>query len=516
MAGGFVASTGPQKIYAGRVTAFVVVSCLVSATGGLIFGYDLAISGGVTSMDPFLKKFFPNVFRKQKLAHSNAYCKFDDQLLTTFTSSLYIAGLIASFFASATTRLLGRKISILFGGLTFLTGAALNGAAVNVAMLILGRICLGIGIGFGNQAVPVYLSEMAPARFRGALNIFYQMFLLAGCIMAALINFCTQKLDGWGWRLSLGLAAVPAGIMTIGSLGLPETPNSLVERGHHEKARAMLEKIRGTPDVQEEFQDLVEASEVSKRVKHPFGTILERKYRPHLVMAITIFFFQQLTGINVITFYAPVLFKTLGLGTNTSLFSAFLIGIVGGVGTLGALVTVDKVGRRFLFITGGIVMFVCQVAIAVILGVNFGGTGEGSLSKGFSILIVLLICVYVMAFDWSWGPVAVLVPSEIFPMEIRSAGQSITVTVGLFFTFVIAQAFLAMLCHMKYGLFLFFAGGVAVMTAFVYWLLPETKNVPIEDMGIVWKQHWYWKRFVEDNGTSKVAAAEKVPYIQFD
>jgi hypothetical protein len=155
------------------------------------------------------------------------------------------------------------------------------------------------------------------------------MFVVTGFVMASLINYGTQRLDGWGWRLSLGLAAVPAGIMTIGSLGLPETPNSLVERGHQEKARAMLEKIRGTPDVQEEFEDLVEASEASRRVKHPFRTMLERKYRPHLVMAIAINFFQQLSGINVITFYAPVLFKTLGLGNNASLFSTVLISWVG-------------------------------------------------------------------------------------------------------------------------------------------------------------------------------------------
>jgi hypothetical protein len=152
------------------------------------------------------------------------------------------------------------------------------------------------------------------------------------------------------------------------------------------------------------------------------------------------------------------------------------------------------------------------VAIAVILGINFGGSGEGSLSKGFAILVVLFICVYVLSFGWSWGPLGWLVPSEIFPLEIRSAGQSITVTVNLLFTFVVAQAFLAMLCHMKYGLFLFFAGGVVVMTAFVYWLLPETKNVPIEEMGIVWKQHWYWKRFQEeDNAATKIPAADQVP-----
>jgi len=510
MAGGFAASTGSTKKYAGRVTAFVVVTCLVSATGGLIFGYDLGISGGVTSMDPFLKKFFPNVFRKLKRAHTNAYCKFDDQLLTTFTSSLYIAGLIASFFASASTRLLGRKMSILFGGSVFLTGAVLNGAAVNVAMLILGRICLGIGVGFANQAIPVYLSEMAPPRFRGALNICFQMFVTAGGLTASLINYGTQRLDGWGWRLSLGLAAVPAGIMTIGSLGLPETPNSLVERGHREKARTMLEKIRGTPDVQEEFEDLVEASEESRRVKHPFRAMLKRKYRPHLVMAIAINFFQQLSGINVITFYAPVLFKTLGYGNNASLLSAVLTGLMAGIGTFVALVTVDKVGRRFLFITGGIVMFISQMTIAAILGINFGESGEGSLSKRFAILVVVFVCVYVLSFSWSWGPLGWLVPSEIFPLEIRSAGQSITVTVNFLFTFVVAQAFLAMLCHMKYGMFLFFGGGLVLMTAFVYWLLPETKNVPIEEMGVVWKEHWFWKRFQEeDNAATKITVADK-------
>lgn len=500
MAGGFVASTGPVKIYAGRVTAFVVMTCLVSATGGLIFGYDIGISGGVTSMDPFLKKFFPNVFRKMKRAHTNDYCKFDNQLLTTFTSSLYIAGLIASFFASATTRLMGRKASILLGGLFFLSGAAINGAAVNVAMLIVGRILLGIGVGFGNQSVPVYLSEMAPPRLRGALNICFQVFVNTGILAASLINYGTQRLHNWGWRLSLALAAVPAAIMTIGSLGLPDTPNSLIERGHQEKARAMLEKIRGTSEVQEEFDDLVEASEQSKTVKHPFRNILERKYRPHLVMAIAIPFFQQLTGINVITFYAPVLFKTLGFGNNAALFSAVMTGLTLELGTFVSLATVDKVGRRFLFISGGIIMFISQVAIAAILGVKFGNSGEGSLSKEFAVLVVLLICVYVVSFAWSWGPLGWLVPSEIFPLEVRSAGQSITVSVNLLFTFAVAQAFLAMLCNMKYGLFLFFGGGVVVMTLFVYFLLPETKNRPIEEMAIVWKEHWFWKRFVaEDN-----------------
>lgn len=114
--------------------------------------FYLNFAGGVTSMEVFLKDFFPQVYHKMKEESTeNMYCKFDSQVLTTFTSSLYLAGLIASFVASATTRAFGRKVSMLFGGATFLAGSAINGAAVNVAMLIIGRILLGVGVGFANQ-----------------------------------------------------------------------------------------------------------------------------------------------------------------------------------------------------------------------------------------------------------------------------------------------------------------------------------------------------------------------------
>jgi sugar porter (SP) family MFS transporter len=507
--GGAVLTSNSGKDYPGKLTMFVLVTCIVAATGGLIFGYDIGISGGVTSMDSFLKKFFHGVYKKKRDS-TNQYCQFDSQLLTTFTSSLYLAGLIASFFASPITRMYGRKTSMLIGGASFLIGSALNGTAVNVEMLILGRILLGIGVGFANQAVPVYLSEMAPARFRGALNIGFQLFTTIGILSANLINYGTNKIQGgWGWRVSLALAAVPAGIMTVGALGLPDTPNSLIERGHMEKGRAMLERIRGTKDVQAEFDDIVVANEMSKSVKHPFRNILERKYRPQLVMAVAIPFFQQFTGINAIMFYAPVLFKTIGFGNNASLMSAVITGVVNVLATSVSILTVDKYGRRLLFIEGGIQMSISQALVALLLGLKFGTSGHGDLSKGYSTLVVVVICIFVAAFAWSWGPLGWLVPSEIFPLEIRSAGQSITVSMNLLFTFVIAQAFLAMLCHFKFGIFLFFAGWVVIMTLFVYFFLPETKNLPIEEISSVWMEHWFWRRFLQmpsqhDNGVSSL------------
>ncbi|OVA10702.1 Sugar/inositol transporter [Macleaya cordata] len=502
MAGGGFASQGETKDYGGKITMFVLMTCMVAATGGLIFGYDLGISGGVTSMDVFLKSFFPSVYRKMhdSSGKENQYCKFDSQLLTSFTSSLYIAALVASFFASATTRIFGRKVSMIVGGFVFLVGSILNGAAMNVAMLIFGRILLGVGVGYANQSVPVYLSEMAPAKLRGALNIGFQLAITIGILIANLVNFGTNKIKGgYGWRVSLALAAVPAIMMTVGALFLPDTPNSLIERGHQEKAKVMLQKIRGSEEVEDELQDLVDASNAAKKVQHPWKNIMEPRYRPQLVMSIMIPFFQQLTGINVIMFYAPVLFKTIGFGDDASLMSAVITGLVNMFATFVSIGTVDRLGRRVLFLEGGIQMLICQILVGVMLGLKFGVTGVGSMSKSDSFLVLVLICAYVAAFAWSWGPLGWLVPSEIFPLEIRSAGQAITVSVNMFFTFIIAQIFLTMLCHMKFGLFFFFGGFVFIMTVFIFFFLPETKNVPIEEMNNVWKKHWFWGKYIPDD-----------------
>ncbi|XP_022738032.1 hexose carrier protein HEX6-like isoform X2 [Durio zibethinus] len=497
--------TGEGGQYNGRITGLLVLSCVVAASGGLIFGYDLGVSGGVTSMDPFLKKFFPDVYRRMKEnTKISNYCKFDSQLLTLFTSSLYIAGLISSFFASFVTRAFGRKASMLVAGVAVLVGSALGGAASNVYMLVFGRIFLGIGLGFGNQSVPLYISEMAPPTYRGAMNIVFDGGVGIGVLIANIINFCTEKIEGgWGWRISLSLAAVPASILTLGAIILPDSPNSLIHyTNNHEKAKRVLQRIRGTSDVQAEFNDLVTATSISKTIKSPFKKIMQRKHRPQLVMAAAIPFFAQMTGINVITFYAPILFRTIGLHESSSLLSAVVIRCFNVACTFVSMFVVDKHGRRVLFMIGGIQMLATQITIGGFMTALLGD--HGALSKASAYLVLVLICIYISGFGLSWGPLGWLVPSEIYPLEIRSTGQSITVSVSFFFCFLVGQTFLSMLCHMKAGIFFFFGGWVAVMTTFVYFFLPETKNVPIEKMEKLWKEHWFWKRFLGDQEDDKV------------
>ncbi|CDY38688.1 BnaC01g28090D [Brassica napus] len=425
MAGGFVSQTPGVRNYNYKLTPKVFVTCFIGAFGGLIFGYDLGISGGVTQMEPFLEEFFPDVHRKMKSAHQNEYCRFDSQLLTLFTSSLYLAALVSSLFASTITRVFGRKWSMFLGGFTFFVGSAFNGFAQNIAMLLIGRILLGfgVGVGFANQSVPVYLSEMAPPNLRGAFNNGFQVAIIFGIVVATIINYFTAQLKGnIGWRISLGLACE------------------------------------------------------SKQVKHPWKNILLPRYRPQLIITCFIPFFQQLTGINVITFYAPVLFQTLGFGSKASLLSAMVTGIIELLCTFVSVFTVDRFGRRVLFLQGGIQMLISQIAIGVMIGVKFGTVGTGNIGKTDANLIVALICIYVAGFAWSWGPLGWLL-------------------------------FLTMLCHMKFRLFFFFAVFVFIMTIFIYLMLPETKNVPIEEMNRVWKAHWFWGRFIPDEAVG-VSAAE--------
>lgn len=500
MAGGAFVDEGVSKrahLYEYRITSYFILSCCVAALGGSLFGYDLGISGGVTSMDDFLKEFFPKIHRrKQEHPHETDYCKYDNQILTLFTSSLYFAGLVSTFAASHVSRSRGRKASIIVGSISFFLGSVLNAAAKNITMLIFGRILLGVGIGFGNQAVPLYLSEMAPAKIRGAINQLFQVTTCLGVLIASLINYGTGKIHPWGWRLSLGLAVVPALLMFVGGLFLPETPNSLVEQGRLEEGRRVLEKVRGTPNVDAEFADLVDASKAAQAVKHPFRNLLLRKNRPQLVIgALGIPAFQQLTGNNSILFYAPVIFQTLGFGSGASLYSAVITNGMLLIAAFISMAFVDKFGRRAFFLEASFEMICCMVAVAITLEQKFG-QGE-ALSKGISVFLVIMIAIFVLAYGRSWGPLGWLVPSEIFPLETRSAGQSMVVCVNLLFTALIAQCFLVSLCHLRYGVFLLFAGLIVTMASFIYFLLPETKQVPIEEVYLLWQNHWYWKRFVE-------------------
>lgn len=580
-----------------KLPVYVVLLSVMAATGGLMFGYDIGISGGVTVMDDFLHQFFPSVLKQknekgfqdtrtnctkfptESSNHgSRKYCLFDSQILQFFTSSLYLAAMVSTFFAGIVSRRHGRKVTMLMAGIFYDIGVVLcttsgilhRSTQNSLAMLICGRIMLGFGVGFGNQAVPLFLSELAPADARGTLNNLFQLNVTIGILMANIVNFLAEKIHPWGWRLSLGLAGVPALLFTVGSLLIEETPNSLTQRGLYGSAELVLRRIRGDGyDARGALQVMMAASNaplanlnyptitpnanlksnpnsnsiptinsnhnynnnpnsrpsintnLNPNINSPyiidpstsighhsphdhhiatrtkcvlFGNgLLARSNRPPLTISIAVQFFQQFTGINVIMLYSPVLFEALGSKTHASLYSSMIIAGVNLVGTIVSMVLVDRVGRRALLLEASVQMF---VALSL-TGITLKGTGGcQSLAASQTILVPLLVCVFVIAFAWSWGPVAWLISTEIFPLASRSEGQSVSVFFNMLFTFLIAHTAVTMLCHMKLAIFFFFAGWSVVMGALTYLFLPETMNMEIDVMRDIWSYHWFWKRFI--------------------
>ncbi|MCO5550368.1 hypothetical protein L7F22_003852 [Adiantum nelumboides] len=481
-----------------RITAYVVFTCIMAGSGGLMYGYDLVIAGGISIMDDFLLKFYPGVYIHKKNAKEDNYCRYNNQVFQLFSSSLYLAALIATFFASVVSKKLGRRVTMLCAGMFFIVGTVIGTAAQNLAMIIIGRALLGCGLGFANQAVPVYLSEIAPPRIRGGLNMLFVVYVTIGILSGNIVNYFAAKVHPWGWRLSLGMAGIPALILTLCSLIIVETPSSLVERGKFEQARDVLCRIRGTTDVSVELNEITEASKRFQggRSWDSFRELFcKRRHRGEMVVACILPFFQQVAGNDAILFYGTFVFKLAGFGDQASLYSAIITGGCAFLACSSSTLFVDRLGRRPLLLFGCALMASALAIVGSIFAAALRGNVK-KLSSAESVTEVVMVCVFVVGFGVSLGPLAWLIPSEILSQDVRSAGQSVTVFVNMLFKFIIAQTFLSMLCAFKFGIFFFFAGWSLVIAIFTLLFLPETKHVPLYKMETLWHDHWFWKKIV--------------------
>ncbi|CAN6445718.1 unnamed protein product [Victoria cruziana] len=237
------------------------------------------------------------------------------------------------------------------------------------------------------EAVPLFLTEIAPARIRGGLNILFQLLITMGILIANLVNYKTSTIHPWGWRISLGGAAIPTILLCVGSLFIAETPTSLIQRGHLEEGKAMLKKIRGTDVVENEYNEIHQACQAANLVKYPFRKLANRSDRLPLIIAIVLQVFQQFTGINAIMFYAPVLFQTIGFKNDTSLLSSIITRLVNVICTMVSVLYVDKVGRRVLLLEYVVQMLISQGAIGTLLWINL--KSSNTLNHNVAIIVVV-------------------------------------------------------------------------------------------------------------------------------
>ncbi|XP_026378877.1 sugar transport protein MST8-like [Papaver somniferum] len=252
------------------------------------------------------------------------------------------------------------------------------------------------------QGAQVYMSEMgfAHRKYLASLNIAFKMKIAIGIFVANLVNCYTDNIKGgWGWKLSIGIAALPAAIISIGSYLLPDTPMSMIKLGKFDEAKQLLQRLHGTNDsIHILFNDLLAANEASKVAKGSEKQIMSQtQNRPYRLMAIALPLFQKLTGKNVIVLYAPYLFRVIGFRTSAALTYTAIIGGVNFAATIIGIISVTRGWRRFFLIAGGVLISVGQVMLGILTWIKLAGVVSRS-DVYHDYLIVATTCVCVSGF----------------------------------------------------------------------------------------------------------------------
>ena len=405
-----------------------------------------------------------------------------------------IGGSIAGFISRA----LGRKNGLFIAAVAFFLSAigAWNPEGLNffgtlpVYSFVVYRIIGGIGVGLASMISPMYIAEIAPAKIRGKLVSFNQFAIIFGMLVIYFVNYFISKQgdEQWlitdGWRLMFLSGAIPAGIFILLLFFVPETPRFLVLNGQEDKALKVLNKIAGEKQANIILEEIKGTLHESNAPWMSYGFLV-------IFIGIMISVFQQFVGINVVLYYAGNIFRNMGASTDSSLLQTIIVGFVNLAFTIVAILTVDKFGRKPLMIIGSLGMAVSMI----LLGLTFfmGQTG-GMLTplQGYAALAFMLL--YTAAFAMSWGPVAWVLLSEIFPNSIRAA-MSIAVAPQWIANWIVSLTFPMMNDNVwltnqfNHGFSYWIYGIMGILSAIFVWkMVPETKGKTLEEMEKLWRK----------------------------
>jgi MFS transporter, SP family, arabinose:H+ symporter len=437
---------------------------LAAATIGVIYGYDLgAIAGALL----FITKDF--------------------DLSTTQTewvATIVVAGSVVGAVAGGRlANAIGRKRTMVLVAITYAAFAVLSGVATSLVFLDIARFFLGVTIGLSIVTAPIFVAESAPAAVRGGMVVMYQVATVTGIVIAYFVDYALAGAEAW--RLMLALSAVPSLAVLLVLVRLPDTPRWYVMKGRHDEARATLRKTDPEADADRELAEIEE----DLRGEHggAVGEMLRKPYLRATVFVVGLGFLVQITGINAVVFYSPLIFKEMGFEGNASLLLLPALVQVGSlVATVVSLSIVDRLGRRPTLLTG-----IGAMVAATLLLVAVFATGE--LTGTTSVLGFLGIFVFTAGFNFGFGSLVWVYASESFPSRLRSIGASAMLTANLAANLVIALYFLSALESLGgTATFALFAALAAIAFAFVWWLAPETKGRPLEDIRAYWENGGSW------------------------
>lgn len=442
--------------------AYIIKITTVAALGGLLFGYDTAVIAGAIG---FLQE------------------KFDlTPVLVGWAASSAIWGCVAgAMIAGYASDKWGRKKVLIITAILFFISALGSAVANDLTLFVLARFIGGVGVGAASMLSPLYISEVAPAKIRGTLVSVYQLAIVLGINIIYIVNYWISGTGtsewnvDYGWRYMLGSETIPAVIFFALLFTVPESPRWLLKKGKDFVARNILVRVNGEQATEIETEIKSTLNEEKGSLKELFG----KRYRMALIIGVVLALFSQITGINAVIYFAPEIFKSIGIGVESALSQTILIGIINTIFTFVALGLIDKAGRRKLLLWGVSGMVICLL-----------GTG---LCFYFKIYegpwLLLFILGFIASFATSLGPIPWVIISEIFPTKTRGVAMSFCTLVLWVGVILITQLTPVLLDQLGgAGTFFIFMVNAIILLMFTWKFVPETKQKSLEEIEKGWRE----------------------------
>jgi MFS transporter, SP family, arabinose:H+ symporter len=433
-----------------KLNSTLLKSTIVAALGGLLFGFDTAVIAGATQPLKEIYRLTP--------------------LWLGFTvASALVGTVIGSMLAGIPGDRLGRRVSLRWMAVLYVVSALGCAFAWSWSALIFFRVIGGLGIGGSSVLGPMYIAEIAPAKWRGRLVGVFQFNVVFGILLAYFSNYVVGTF-GFGeaeWRWKLGVSALPAALFLVMLLGIPESPRWLVKKGRTNEAGEVL-RLTGEENAEQELREIVESIDAEHVTS---DALFAAKYRVPIFLAVTIGMFNQLTGINAILYYLNAIFERAGFSKVSGDLQSVAVGATNLIFTVIAMAVIDKLGRKTMLLIGSVGTCLCLAGVA---GIFLTGRHED--------LLVWLLIGFIAFFAFSQGAVIWVYISEVFPNRVRAKGQSLGSFSHWIMNALISWTFPLMAASSGGYPFAFFSAMMVVQFFVVLFFYPETKGISLEEM----------------------------------
>ncbi|QTC91157.1 sugar porter family MFS transporter [Brevundimonas goettingensis] len=460
---------GTDKVNLGFIIAIVAVATI----GGLLFGYD---SGAVNGTQAGLQAQF----------------HLDANGLGFTVGSLLIGCAFGAFFAGRLADLVGRRSVMIVAAVLFLVGALIQGLTDTHILFVCARFAAGMAVGAASVLSPLYISEVAPARVRGRMSTVQQVMIISGLTAAFLVNYFLAKQAGssvgelagtTAWRWMYLAQAAPAAVFLLALFLIPESPRYLVMKGKDEAARAVLTKLFGAEAADRKIGEI--RASFSQGHRPSFRDVVGKAgFRPIVWAGLVLATFQQFVGINIIFYYGETLWRLAGVSEEVALERNILSGAVSIAAVLVALAVIDKVGRKPLLLIGSVGMAITLGAMTwAFSGAGADAAGNLTLNPTAGLTALVAANLYVIFFNFSWGPVMWVMLGEMFPNQMRGSALAICGLAQWGANYLVVQSFPAMAEGIGLvGTYALYTVAAVISIFLVRSFIKETKGKELEDM----------------------------------